>query len=256
MTAEIAPSPLRAVGRPVVDVQAAAVAVEDLMRALGMDTEDPGLLRTPARVASAYAEMLAPREFSLTTFPNDEGYDELVVARDIPFTSLCEHHLLPFVGTASVGYPARQPHPRPVEACASRRALLPAAAGPGAVDEAGCGLAGRPPEPTRCRRRDAGRAQLHDVAGCSCAGLVDGDQRDARNPSRRSPDPQRVLVAGHARSAQNGPGHGAVICWVRCSRRSTTRHDDRVKILRTPDERFSDLPDFPWPPAYVGVDKR
>jgi GTP cyclohydrolase I len=104
MTAEIAPSPLRAVGRPVVDVQAAAVAVEDLMRALGMDTEDPGLLRTPSRVAGAYAEMLAPREFSLTTFPNDEGYDELVVARDIPFTSLCEHHLLPFVGTASVGY--------------------------------------------------------------------------------------------------------------------------------------------------------
>jgi len=104
MTADIAPSPLRAVGRPVVDVQAAAAAVEDLMRALGMDTEDPGLLRTPSRVASAYAEMLAPREFSLTTFPNDEGYDELVVARDIPFTSLCEHHLLPFVGTASVGY--------------------------------------------------------------------------------------------------------------------------------------------------------
>src|SRR3954467_7369729 len=104
MTAEIAASPLRSVGRPVVDVQAAAVAVEDLMRALGMDTEDPGLLRTPSRVAGAYAEMLSPREFGLTTFPNDEGYDELVVARDIPFTSLCEHHLLPFTGTATVGY--------------------------------------------------------------------------------------------------------------------------------------------------------
>jgi GTP cyclohydrolase IA len=104
MTAEIAPSPLRAVGRPVVDVEAAAAAVEDLMRALGMDVEDPGLRRTPARVANAYAEMLAPREFGLTTFPNEEGYDELVVARDIPFTSICEHHLLPFVGTASVGY--------------------------------------------------------------------------------------------------------------------------------------------------------
>ena len=104
MTAEFAPSPLRAVGRPVVDVEAAAIAVEDLMRALGMDTEDPALLRTPSRVASAYAEMLAPREFGVTTFPNEEGYDELVVARDIPFTSICEHHLLPFTGTASVGY--------------------------------------------------------------------------------------------------------------------------------------------------------
>src|SRR3954452_5165441 len=103
MTAEIAP-PLRAVGRPGVDVQAAAVAVEDLMRALGMDTEDPGLLRTPSWVAGAYAEMLAPREFSLTTCPNDEGYDELVVPPDMPFTSLPEHHLLPVVGTASVAY--------------------------------------------------------------------------------------------------------------------------------------------------------
>ena len=74
------------------------------MRALGMDVADPSLARTPHRVARAYSELLSPREFGLTTFPNDEGYDELVVARDIPFTSLCEHHLLPFVGTASVGY--------------------------------------------------------------------------------------------------------------------------------------------------------
>ena len=104
MTAEVAPTPLRAVGRPTVDVDAAAAAVEDLMRALGMDVEDPSLRRTPSRVANAYAEMLAPREFGLTTFPNEENYDELVVARDIPFTSICEHHLLPFTGTAAVGY--------------------------------------------------------------------------------------------------------------------------------------------------------
>src|SRR3954451_14259094 len=84
MTAEIAASPLRSVGRPVVDVEAAAAGVEDLMRALGMDTEDPGLLRTPSRVANAYAEMLAPREVGLTTFPHEEGYDELVGARAIP----------------------------------------------------------------------------------------------------------------------------------------------------------------------------
>src|SRR3954462_5827321 len=97
-------APLRDVTEPGVDVDAAAAAVTDLMHALGMDPTDPSLARTPQRVAHAYSELLSPREFGLTTFPNDEGYDELVVAREIPFTSLCEHHLLPFVGTASVGY--------------------------------------------------------------------------------------------------------------------------------------------------------
>ena len=74
MTAELAPPPaLRAVGTPTVDVEAAAAAVTDLMRALGMDVDDPSLRRTPSRVANAYAEMLAPREFGLTTFPNEEN---------------------------------------------------------------------------------------------------------------------------------------------------------------------------------------
>ena len=59
---------------------------------------------TPARMAQAYAEMLSPRSFDLTTFPNDDGYDELVLARAIPVQSVCEHHMLPFLGTAHVGY--------------------------------------------------------------------------------------------------------------------------------------------------------
>jgi GTP cyclohydrolase I len=87
-----------------VDLDAASAAVADLLLALGMDPTEPALAATPRRVARAYAELLTPREFSLTTFPNDEQYDELVLARDIPFTSLCEHHLLPFTGVASVGY--------------------------------------------------------------------------------------------------------------------------------------------------------
>jgi GTP cyclohydrolase IA len=86
------------------DLDAAEDAVADLMQALGLDLDNPTLANTPGRVARAYAELLTPRSFGLTTFPNDEGYDELVVARDIPFTSLCEHHLLPFTGTATVGY--------------------------------------------------------------------------------------------------------------------------------------------------------
>ena len=55
-------------------------------------------------MAAAYAELLTPQPFRPTTFPNDEGYDELVVARSIPFHSLCMHHLLPFHGVAHVGY--------------------------------------------------------------------------------------------------------------------------------------------------------
>jgi len=55
-------------------------------------------------VALAYEELLTPQPFVATTFPNDEGYDGLVLERDIPFSSLCEHHMLPFVGVAHVGY--------------------------------------------------------------------------------------------------------------------------------------------------------
>jgi GTP cyclohydrolase I len=85
-------------------LRAAERAVSDLLRALGQDPASDHLVDTPRRVAAAYAEMLTPREFSLTTFPNDEGYDELVIARDIPLHSLCQHHLLPFTGVAHVGY--------------------------------------------------------------------------------------------------------------------------------------------------------
>ena len=87
-----------------VDLAAAADAVRSLLKALGQDADSEHLRDTPRRVAAAYAELLAPKPFTLTTFPNDRGYDELVLARDIPFRSLCEHHLLPFHGVAHVGY--------------------------------------------------------------------------------------------------------------------------------------------------------
>jgi GTP cyclohydrolase I len=87
-----------------IDLHAARDAVRDLLAALGRDVTDPGLRDTPRRVAAAYAELLTPEPFSLTTFPNEEGYDELVVVRDIPFHSLCMHHLLPFHGVAHVAY--------------------------------------------------------------------------------------------------------------------------------------------------------
>jgi GTP cyclohydrolase I len=74
------------------------------LRALGADLEDENLRETPRRVAAAYAELLTPEPFNLTTFPNHERYDELVLVRDIPFQSLCMHHLLPFHGVAHVAY--------------------------------------------------------------------------------------------------------------------------------------------------------
>ena len=91
-------------GRRPVDRARARSAARELLRALGADVDSEGLLETPRRVADAYAELLTPRPFRATTFPNDDGYDELIIARSIPFHSLCMHHLLPFHGFAHVGY--------------------------------------------------------------------------------------------------------------------------------------------------------
>jgi GTP cyclohydrolase IA len=97
--------PLRVAGSgAVVDLEAAEEAVADLLHALGIATDTEGLHGTPRRVARAYAELFTPSAFDMTTFANDEGYDELVLARGIPLRSVCEHHLLPFVGVAHVGY--------------------------------------------------------------------------------------------------------------------------------------------------------
>jgi GTP cyclohydrolase I len=86
------------------DLVRAQAAVAELLESLDVDLDDDSLRETPRRVAAAYAELLTPLEFEVTTFPNTEGYDELVVARNIPFASLCEHHLIPFVGVATVAY--------------------------------------------------------------------------------------------------------------------------------------------------------
>ncbi|KYK13177.1 GTP cyclohydrolase [Streptomyces sp. CC71] len=87
-----------------VDLAEAERAAAGFLRALGVDLDGESLGDTPGRMARAYAELFSPRPFDLTTFPNDEGYDELVLARGIPVRSVCEHHMLPVVGTAHVGY--------------------------------------------------------------------------------------------------------------------------------------------------------
>ncbi len=87
-----------------VDLAAAERAAAQFLQALGIGLDSEGMRGTPGRMARAYAELFSPRAFSPTTFPNDEGYDELVLARAIPVVSICEHHLLPFTGVAHVGY--------------------------------------------------------------------------------------------------------------------------------------------------------
>jgi GTP cyclohydrolase I len=89
---------------PRIDHAGVERAAADLLRALRPDGEAETLEETPRRVADAYSELLTPQPFRATTFPNADGYDELIVARSIPFHSLCMHHLLPFHGVAHVGY--------------------------------------------------------------------------------------------------------------------------------------------------------
>lgn len=86
------------------DLNAAEVAAATFLNALGVPCDDESTSKTPRRMAAAYAALLTPRPFEMTTFPNDEGYDELVVVRSIPVQSVCEHHFLPFTGVAHVAY--------------------------------------------------------------------------------------------------------------------------------------------------------
>jgi GTP cyclohydrolase IA len=98
-----AATPGRVVDASKFDLAAAERAARDLLRAIGADVDTPGLAQTPRRVAASFAELVTPAEFEATLFPN-EGYDELVLVRDIAFQSLCMHHLLPFHGQAHVAY--------------------------------------------------------------------------------------------------------------------------------------------------------
>jgi GTP cyclohydrolase I len=83
---------------------AAVVHARGFLTALGVRCDSPGTTDTPRRMAEAYTALLSSDEFDMTTFPNDEAYDEMVIVKDIPVRSLCEHHILPFTGVAHVGY--------------------------------------------------------------------------------------------------------------------------------------------------------
>ena len=101
------PLPLAPQLSPAVDLGRIETAVREILTAIGEDPDREGLRETPARVARMYAETCAglhedPGQHLRTTF--DAGHDEMIMVRDIPLYSICEHHLVPFVGRAHVAY--------------------------------------------------------------------------------------------------------------------------------------------------------
>jgi GTP cyclohydrolase IA len=98
---------IAALPSPVLDTDRVEYAVEELLQSLGIDLGPDDVGETPRRVAAMYRELLTPEPFQFTTFENSADYDELILVRDIPFVSLCAHHLLPFMGRAHVGYVPR-----------------------------------------------------------------------------------------------------------------------------------------------------
>ena len=188
--------PVTAVDLEVADpesgLDAATVAAKQFLEALGVSTDGPGLRESPARMARAYAEMLTPRSFELTTFPNDEKYDELVVVKDIPVQSLCEHHLLPFTGVAHIGYlPGERilglsKFARVVELFARRPQVqerLTQQVATWLDDQLG---------PQGRRRGDRGRAQLHVAARCAGRRRRDPDLGADRHAAQQPGHPPRV----------------------------------------------------------------
>ena len=153
-------------------------------------------------MARAYAEMLTPRSFELTTFPNDEKYDELVVVKDIPVQSLCEHHLLPFTGVAHVGYlPGERilglsKFARVVELFARRPQVQER------LTQQVADLARRPARAEGCRRGHRGRAQLHVAARCPGRRRGDPDLRADRHAAYRTRPPAHEFLA----ALPGGPG--------------------------------------------------
>ncbi len=98
---------LAAAGDRGVDMDRIACAVTEILEAIGEDINRSGIRDTPQRIARMYAELTAgmradPKDHLVVTF--EAGHDEMVMVKDIPFASLCEHHLLPFIGKAHVAY--------------------------------------------------------------------------------------------------------------------------------------------------------
>ena len=184
-----------------VDLARAEAAVRELLFAIGEDPDREGLKRTPARVARAYSEIFAglfvdPDSVLETTF--DEDHDELVLVKDIPLYSICEHHLLPWHGTAAVGYiPGPDGRITGLSKLArlvdlyARRPQVQERLTSQVADALRKGL-----RTARRHRRDSGGASLHGHAGDTQARLAHRDLSRTRHLPERPPDPRGGAVAG------------------------------------------------------------
>ena len=169
----------------------------DLLRALGADVDSESLRETPRRVADAYVELLTPQPFRATTFPNDDGYDGLIVARAIPFHSLCMHHMLPFHGIAHIGY---LPAERIIGLSKLGRVVELFARDLQIQERLTMQIAGWLQARARAqgrRRRPGGRASVHVAARRAEARRQDRDLRAARRGPRRRPHPPGVPGPDH-----------------------------------------------------------
>ena len=175
----------------------AEAAVRTLIEWAGDDPDREGLKGTPGRVVRAYREFFAgynedPVALLATTFEETAAYDEMIVLRDIRLESHCEHHIVPILGKAHIGYlPAGRvvgiPNlARLVEVFAKRMQIQEALTSQ-IADTLQDGA-----EAARCRRRHRGGAPVHDHARDSQAGRQHGDQPHARLLSRRPDDPPGV----------------------------------------------------------------
>lgn len=87
----------------IINQEQAEKSIRDFLVSMGEDVDREGLRETPKRFVNFYKEFLSPEDFKFTTFES-EGYDQMIISKDIPFFSLCEHHLAPFFGTATIAY--------------------------------------------------------------------------------------------------------------------------------------------------------
>ena len=184
-------------GEREIDHAAVQRAARELLRALGADVNSVGLRDTPRRVADAYVELLTPQPFRATTFPNEDGYDELIVARAIPFHSLCMHHLLPFHGVAHIGY---LPDERIIGLSKLGRLVELFARDLQIQERLTTQIANwlqRELEPKGCWRRTGGRAHVHVAAWRTEGRHRDGDLGAARPDPRRRPHPPGVPGPNH-----------------------------------------------------------
>ncbi len=152
-----------------VSQEQAEEAVRTLLRWAGDDPAREGLLDTPKRVVKAYRDWFSgyesdPGDYLRRTFSEVDGYDEMVVLRDIQFESHCEHHMVPIIGARARGLFARSPRGRHLQASAARRCVCEAAADSRKNDRADRRHAERDLAAQGRRRDPRSRASMHHDA--------------------------------------------------------------------------------------------